>query len=937
MRRLFILILFINTFFAQKLSVAQVYLDSTQSIEVRVADLLGRMTLEEKVGQMAQAERQAFSDITDIKTYFIGSMLSGGGSSPTPNTGESWANMYDSFQQQALATRLKIPLIYGVDAVHGHNNVKNAVIFPHNIGLGCTNNLELVKEAARITALEVMGTGINWTFSPCIAVIRDERWGRTYEGFGESTSLVSSMGVATIKGLQGETFSGKQSILACAKHYIGDGGTTNGDDQGNTEIDEATLRSLFLPPYIEAINAGVGSIMASYSSWNGVKLHGHKYLLTDVLKTELGFDGFVVSDYAGIDQLPGDYAAKVEASINAGIDMVMLPNNYKEFTQTLINLVSQNRVTIERIDDAVARILRIKFRAGLFEHPYTDRTYTSKIGSPEHRMVARECVRQSCVLLKLKDDVLPLLKDGMKIHVAGKNANNLGHQCGGWSITWQGSSGNITSGTTILKAIQNAATTSTVTYSIDGTGVEDADIAIAVIGETPYAEGQGDRDDLNFTKEDIETVRRLKETGIPVVVVIISGRPMIINTIQHFSDAIIAAWLPGTEGDGVADILFGDYQPTGRLSNSWPADMASVPINAGDDDYDPLFDLGHGILTLNNSPVGSSPYPYSAMVTSDGKHLELAFNKAMKDPSTHKGSFFIKTNYWQQNPIEVAHKENDPSVIVLSLGTPIKKGDEVFISYYGVDFESSDGGSLKSIINYEAYNLMNDNDLFSLPCKIEAEEYYSMSGVQTENTTDILGGLNVGWIDANDWMKYLIDVPYDGMYQFDFRIAALSQTGEFTLSIPDTILTTVSVPITGGWQNWQTISATVTLNKGQKLLNLGVKKGGFNLNWIEVELKEVFAIDTTSQLWPVNSLKQNYPNPFGSETIIEYTVEKKSNVRIAIYDMIGQEQAVLLDEVIKPGSYNIRINRHELGLRNGTYIYKMEIGDYKEVRKMIVK
>lgn len=938
MKKLILLVLTLNLLFIHQNDIlAQVYLDSTQTIEARVQDLLLQMTLDEKVGQMAQAERQAFSNIADIKSYFIGSMLSGGGSAPTPNTGVAWADMYDSFQQQALTTRLKIPLIYGVDAVHGHNNVKNAVIFPHNIGLGCTRNPELVKQAAQITALEVMGTGLNWTFSPCIAVTRDERWGRTYEGFGETTNLVSTMGVAMVEGLQGETFSGKGSILACAKHYIGDGGTTNGDDQGNTQVDEATLRQLFLPAYIDAINAGVGTVMASYSSWNGSKMHGHKYLLTDVLKTELGFEGFVVSDWAGIDQLPGDYAAKVEASINAGIDMVMLPNNYQEFTQTLKNLVAQNRVSIQRIDDAVERILRIKFRAGLFEHPFADRTYTNQIGSLEHRLVARECVRQSCVLLTKKDNVLPLLKEGMKIHVAGKNADDLGNQCGGWSITWQGTSGNITNGTTIFEAIQKAVTSGTVTYSIDGSGVSDADIAVAVIGETPYAEGQGDRDDLNFTKDDIETVRRLKETGIPIVVIIISGRPMIINTIQPFSDAIIAAWLPGTEGDGVADILFGDFQPTGTLSNSWPADMASVPLNDGDTEYEPLYPYGHGITTIDNSPAGSSPYPYSALVTNDGKHIELSLNKAMTDPSAYTLNFKVKVNSWQQSPVDASLKGDDHSVIVFSIGTTIKKGDKIYITYDGTSYQSTDGGALINFNSFEAYNLLNDNDLFTLPCKIEAEDYFSMSGVQTENTTDILGGLNVGWIDANDWMKYSISVPVSGLYKFDFRVAGQSQAGEFTLSIPDTTLATVNVPITGGWQNWQTISMNVPLYKGNKLLNFTVKKGGFNINWMEATLKQAFLPDTAVTVEYSYFLKQNYPNPFYPETKIEYSMRKKGPVRLALYDMNGQEAAILVDEIKNPGIYDITINAQDLGLRNGTYIYKMEAGEFREVRKMIIK
>ncbi len=912
-------------------SSGQVYLDSTHSVEARVQDLLSRMSLDEKIGQMVQAERTAFSDIADIKNYYIGSMLSGGGSLPTPNTGASWTDMYDSFQQQAMATRLHIPLIYSVDAVHGHNNVKDAVIFPHNIGLGCTRNPELVREAAHITALEVMGTGLNWTFAPCIAVVRDERWGRTYEGFGETIDLVTSMGVAAVKGFQGDSIAGKKSIVACAKHYIGDGGTVNGDDQGNTVMDEATLRELFLPPYIEAVNAGVGTVMASYSSWNGAKLHGHKYLLTDVLKTELGFDGIVVSDYAGIDQLSGSFADQVAASVNAGIDMVMLPFNYKEFIQTTKSLVEQNRITVSRIDDAVSRILRIKFRAGLFEHPYADRTYTSQIGSAAHREVARQCVRESVVLLKKKDNILPLLKDGMKIHVAGKNADNIGNQCGGWTISWQGSSGNITKGTTILSAIRDAVNTSTVSYSLDGSGVGDADIAVAIIGEEPYAEGQGDRDDLSFSKDDIETVRRLKEAGIPVVVIVISGRPMVLNPIIPFSDAILAAWLPGTEGAGVADILFGDHQPSGLLSQSWPADMASVPVNFGDSDYHPLFPYGYGLTSLSNTETGSAPALYAANVTTDGTHIELSFNKPMADPSSGAGNFSVKVNYTTVTPAALSLKTGDPSVIVVTLATPLKKGNKVFVSYNGTSVKSADNGILEAIDSYPVYNLMDDNLLHILPCLIEAEEYSAMSGVQTENTTDIHGGLNVGWIDANDWMDYSISVPNTGLYRIDFRVASLSESGEFALSVNDTVLTSMTVPVTGGWQNWVSMTTTAYISKGNKTLHFAVKKGGFNLNWIEISLKYIVAIEYK------NSLKQNYPNPFYPETTIEMSVHKKGPVKLAIYDTFGQQVAVLADEEMSPGEYSFKINAISMGLRNGTYICEMRAGDFREIRKIIVK
>ncbi len=573
-----------------------IYQNPAYPVEERVDDLLSRMTLDEKIGQMAQAERNALGNENDIKTYFLGSILSGGGSAPSPNTPAAWADMYDRFQSAALNTRLKIPIIYGIDAVHGHNNVYGATIFPHNIGMGCTGNPDLVEQAARATAEEVSGTGIDWTFGPCIAVPRDERWGRTYEGFGETPELAEQIGSAAVRGFQGNALGGPASILACTKHFLGDGGTTGGHDQGNTEVDEQTLRSIHLPGYIAAIQDGVGSIMVSFSSWNGQKMHGNHYLLTDVLKGELGFEGFLISDWSGIDQLPGDYASDIEASINAGLDMIMVPTRFIEFISTLRNLVNQNRIPVSRIDDAVRRILRIKFKMGLFENPYTDRSYTGSIGSAEHRQIARECVRQSLVLLKNDNQILPLSKNLARIHVAGKNANDLGNQCGGWTISWQGSSGNITVGTTILQAIQNTVSSGTqVTYSIDGNGAAGADVAVVVVGETPYAEGAGDRSNLNLSSEDVTALANVNNSGTPIVLILVSGRPMIITPVLGIFEAIIAAWLPGSEGQGVADVLFGDYSPTGKLSHSWPAAMSQIPINVGDPGYNPLFPYGYGL------------------------------------------------------------------------------------------------------------------------------------------------------------------------------------------------------------------------------------------------------------------------------------------------------------------------------------------------------
>lgn len=575
--------------------------------------LLARMTIQEKVGQMVQADQSAL-DPADIETYALGSLLTGGDSDPKTGNGlVDWTDMYDGFQTRALKSRLGIPILFGVDAVHGHNNVIGAVVFPHNIALGCTRSAALVERAARVTAEEVRATGFNWTFSPCVAVPRDERWGRTYEGFGESPELARTLGEAAVRGFQGTDLSNPLSVLACAKHFAGDGGTTFGTgapksggdryplDQGDTRVSEQVLRDLHMQGYVGAIRAGVGTIMPSYSSWNGVKVSGSRRLLTEILKQEMGFSGFLISDYNAIDQLPGDFKSQIEQSTNAGMDMFMVPAKYRELHGLLLDLAREGRVPAARIDDAVTRILRVKFATGLMDQTRSrlaDRSLHRTFGSAEHRAVAREAVRQSLVLLKNDRRVLPLAKTAARIHVCGRNADDLGNQCGGWMIDWQGKSGNgvTTGGTTILAAIRRTASPGTrITVSRDGTGAAGADVAVAVIGETPYAEMMGDRQDLSLAAEDVQTVENAARAGVPVVIVLVSGRPMMVSDVIGRCQAFVAAWLPGTEGQGVADVLFGDYKPTGKLSMSWPRSMAQVPIHAGDSPYDPLFKYGDGL------------------------------------------------------------------------------------------------------------------------------------------------------------------------------------------------------------------------------------------------------------------------------------------------------------------------------------------------------
>jgi beta-glucosidase len=590
------------------------YKDPNLAVNQRVNDLIARMTLEEKIGQMTQVDKNSIL-LQDITEYEIGSLLSGGGGYPSPNNPNGWADMTDRFQRMALKSRLGIPLIYGADAVHGHSNVKGAVIFPHNIGLGAARDSELVKQVGRITALEMAATGVFWNFAPTVAVPQDIRWGRTYEGYSENTELVSSLSTAYILGLQNTDnngFGSRGTVLATPKHFIGDGGTAWGSamsrlvDQGDVQTDEEFVRKMFLPPYQNAIVNGARCIMISYSSWKGIKMHENKYLLTNVLKGEIEFQGFLVSDYQAIDQLPGDYYSDVVTSINAGLDMIMISQYYSKFIETLNEAVKRGDVPITRIDDAVRRILKVKFELGLFERPFAERDLLPLVGSPEHRVVAREAVRKSLVLLKNNNSVLPVSKKISSVIVAGSAADDIGIQCGGWTIEWQGKPGPITTGTTILQGIRNTLEAGTVVdFEVrgefrakkdhDGNKIK-ADLGIVVVGEVPYAEGSGDQWDLSITKKDIEIVKRVRAQCKNLVLILVSGRPLIITKILDQCDAIVAAWLPGTEAQGIADVLFGDYPFTGKLPYTWPDSMEQLPFHFDIlDEHSGLFPFGFGL------------------------------------------------------------------------------------------------------------------------------------------------------------------------------------------------------------------------------------------------------------------------------------------------------------------------------------------------------
>ncbi len=601
------------------------YLDPNRPVDVRVEDLLVRMTLEEKIGQMTQPEHNSITPEA-VKTYAIGSVLSGGGGISEDNSLQDWATLVRSYQDQALQTRLAIPLIYGVDSVHGFAHVNGATIFPQNIGLGATRNPELVRQIGQATAEEMLAAGIHWNFAPVVAVPQDIRWGRTYEGFAEDTALVSELGQAYIAGFQsipegypaapGQEFG----AAATAKHFLGDGGTiwksSRYDDyildQGNTQINEATLRTRYLVPYQEAVDEGVLTVMASFSSWRGTKMHAQKYLLTDVLKDELGFQGFIVSDWGGIDQVDPDYYTAVVTSINAGVDMNMVPYDYIRFINVLKQAVEDGNIPEARIDDAVRRILRVKFMLGLFENPYGDPNLAPTVYSDAHRELARQAVRESLVLLRNENNSLPLDKNVGTILVAGEGASSTGIQAGGWTLEWQGVTGNTLKGTTILEGIKSLAGPGTqVLYSNTGifpefTGI--APVGVVVVSEHPYAEGVGDKADLTLSAADIAVINSVRPLVKSLVVIIISGRPLVITDQFQTADAWVAAWLPGSEGAAVADVLFGDDPFTGTLPYTWPRSNDQLPLNinnvSGRTGCDaPLFPFGFGLGEGGSQPV----------------------------------------------------------------------------------------------------------------------------------------------------------------------------------------------------------------------------------------------------------------------------------------------------------------------------------------------
>ncbi|MFS0705699.1 glycoside hydrolase family 3 N-terminal domain-containing protein, partial [Cellulomonas sp. 179-A 9B4 NHS] len=583
------------------------YLDPALPVATRAQDLLSRMSLNEKIGQMTMVGTRWITSGA-LSGGGVGFVFAGGSSTVSPNTPTGWADRYDTLQRAALSSRLGVPMLFAADAVHGFGNLPGATIVPHQIGLGATHDPAVVGRVGDLVARELSAMGVDLSFSPVVAVARDDRWGRTYESFGEDPAAVATLSAALVRGLQGASVADRDQVLANAKHYLADGGTTGGEDRGDAALTDAQVRAVHLPPFRAAVDAGAATVMVSYSSIRGERVHGSRRWITDVLKGELRFGGVVISDYGGIDYLDGDRydvsGYDVRTAINAGVDVVMVPDDWQHFRSVAVAEVQAGRIPVSRVDDAVRRVLTAKIAKGLLEQPLADRARLGEIGSAAHRAVAREAVRGSVVVLKNEWGVLPLPTSASRILVAGVAADDVGRQSGGWTLGWQGAPGNAMPGTTILEGVR-AAASGTVTYSPDGSAADGSyQSAVVVVGEEPYAEYEGDATgDMRLSARDRAVIDRVAAAGVPITLVLLTGRPLDVNEELHRVRAAVVAWLPGTEGDGVTDVLFGDVLPTGTLPVTWPYDAVQQPINAGDG-KNALFPLGHGL----RYPTSQSAY-----------------------------------------------------------------------------------------------------------------------------------------------------------------------------------------------------------------------------------------------------------------------------------------------------------------------------------------
>ena len=770
-------------------------------MEKKIDALIAKMTLEQKVGQTIQPEIRSIS-LADIKKYHIGSILNGGGAFPNNNKlskAKDWVALADGFynaSMQPAENGVAIPIMWGTDAVHGHNNVIGATLYPHNIALGAAHNPELMKKIGAATAREIAVTGIGWSFAPTVAVARDDRWGRTYESYSENPELVKSYAGKMVEGLQGDAntadFLSAKHVIATAKHFLGDGGTKGGIDRGNTDISEAELVNIHAQGYVTAIEAGVQTVMASFNSWQDERLHGHQYLLTDILKNRMGFDGLVVGDWNGHEFVSGCTKNNCAQAFNAGVDIFMVPDDWKLLYENTVAQVKSGVISQARLDDAVRRILRVKMRAGLFNvgAPST-RALAGKneiLGAAEHRAIARQAVRESLVLLKNKNQLLPI-KAGSKILVAGDGADNIGKQAGGWSISWQGT-GNVNSdfpgATSIYKGIADAANAngSKVTLSANGDYQQKPDVAVVVFGENPYAEMQGDMNKLDYASDkELKLLQKFKEQGIPVVSLFITGRPLWVNPELNASDAFAVIWHPGTEGAGVADVIIPNtknkarFDFKGKLSFSWPATPEQTPLNIGQDNYAPLFAYGYGLTYADKNLLGDN-LSESAQTAKKLVETLTIFKSRSVEP-------------WQLNLTDDVNNSKPITASVLSLGALNYRAVDRFVQEDSIQLEWS--GKAVASVGFVAkervdYSSMPAQAALVFDMKVDKKPTADVKLIMScgsdcgaeKSISDVLQKANVG-----QWQTLSVSMNCFSKVKLDMLLSpfTLSTTGELGLTL----------------------------------------------------------------------------------------------------------------------------------------------------------
>ena len=824
MKKMYLVLLFPSLFFSMILS-AQNVQSQASSAEEQAKGIMKTMTIDDKIGQMLLVDYSTVkNNFEDIVNYKIGNIHFGADSDPFLNTSGAWATICDSMQNIAISSNIKIPLLLSTDAIHGHSNVSNATIFPQNIGLGCTRNLHLVEEEGRITAFETAASGIRLVFCPEIAVANDIRWGGSYLSYGENVSLVSQMGNAFINGFNSTVLPDNGKVLGCPKF--------SGSVKFNKDASELRYCAISDNQVSVTLDSSLkksNAILLSSTLFSGKQ--NSQNSLDYIQKFKNNFKGIIITDWELTNMLQDDYYNILKNAINSGVDLFMEPSSYKLFIENVKKANTAGEIPTSRIDDAVKRILTQKIKMGLFKHPFSYPELQERFTEKGSKNIVKQCVRESAVILFNKNNVLPVSKKAVRIHVAGSAANNLSMQCGGWTIGWQGLGEKEISGQTFLESLKSSCSNTKITYSKNGQGATGSEVGIVVIGEEPYADWFGNKKDLQLSQEDINAVMNIKNANVPVVCVLLTGRPLILEPILSYCDAIVAGWLPGPDLSGLIEVLTGDYKPKGQLSVSWPMSVGQLD-NKNAETNIPLFAYGSGILSLDGSK-NNSPRLISANVINKGGAIELAFSKPISEFSAME-NFSIKVNDRFQRPVSGEKRIDNPSAIVLYLKDSIKANQKVMVNFETGAIKSKDGGEVLAFKNFSVFNSQSVfKKIYKIPAMIQAEKYSDQRDIDIQECWDDKGGQAIA-LEKNEWAEYMLSSGFPGYYNIIFRVQA-EKKGELSLSVDGREIKTIKVPATkpGKWTSVE--MKKVYISNGKQTFTILSKDTEVKLNWISFD------------------------------------------------------------------------------------------------------